>query len=165
MACALDYFRTFPLFRTISAIKSLPAILQERGELLYGTAAVADAVLSGGTHLRKGLVVAVGEEHRVVAEAVGTALFRQDNAVHATFEEVGLPVEDERDDGLETGAAVSYTLHLAQQFQHVVLVGAALAGIAGGLDPRTAVQSQHLQPRVVGKAVATVMVGDILCLL
>lgn len=135
---------------------------QELLQLSHCAAAVADAVLGGGIHLREGLVVAVGEEHRVVAEAVGAALLGEDDAVHAALEEVLLAVQDQGDHGLETGPAVLHAAHLREELADVVLVGAALAGVTGGIDARLSVQCLDLQSRVVGEAVAMVVLHDVL---
>ena len=86
-------------------------IKQEILQFPHGSSAVADAVLRGGIHLRESLVEAVGQEDGVVAEAVGAALLREDDAIHPSFEKVLLAVQKEGDDCFKAGLSVGHAAH------------------------------------------------------
>ena len=74
----------YPSFSTTQLLNSSsPQILRQ---LLCGASPVADAVLDVGTQLGKRLVVAVGLEDGVVAEALGTALLACYHAVDDALE-------------------------------------------------------------------------------
>ena len=126
---------------------------------------MADGVLVEVAHLGERHVEAVGHEDGVVAEAAVADGFGEDDAIHAALELVALSVEDEGHHSLETGLAVADALHLLQQLVHIVLEGAMLAGVAGGVNARTAVEGFHLETGVIGKTVDLVFLVNVFGLL
>ena len=63
-------------------------LLQKRYQFLRGTATVAYGVFHFVAQFGKGLVVTVGLEDGVVAEALGTTLLLGDLSVATAFEEI-----------------------------------------------------------------------------
>ena len=121
---------------------------------------MADGVFYFVAQLGKGLVVAIGLEDGVVAEALGAPLLLGDLAVATAFEVIGFAVEVQRNAGAEGRLAVGLPLHGSQHLVDVVLVGAMLTGITCRIDTWGTVQGFHLEARVICEAVHVVLVRD-----
>mgnify|MGYP003343829832 CR=1 FL=1 len=70
-------------------------------ELAEGVGAVADRVLGGGVHFAEGFGAVVGQEHRVIAEAIAPTRRPDERAVDAAFKPFDMavgPGERERAD-------------------------------------------------------------------
>ena len=79
---------------------------QEFCQFLDGTGAVADLVLYTHTHLGKGLIVTLGLEDGVVAEALPSPTLLGNLAIDDTFEGGDLSVYSSRNDGAESCLAI-----------------------------------------------------------
>ena len=144
----------------MAAIRVSAQVLQKRDQLLRGAPTVADGVFHFVAQLGKGLVVAIGLEDGVVAEALGAPLLLGDLAVATAFEIIGFTIQIQRDAGAEGRLAVGLPLHGSQHLVDVVLVGAMLTGITCRIDTWGTVQGLHLEARVICEAVHVVLVRD-----
>ncbi len=135
-------------------------VLQKRDQLLRGAPTVADGVFHFVTQFGEGLVVAVGLEDGVVAEALGAALLLGDASVAAALEIIGFTIQIQRDAGAEGRLAVGLALHGGEHLVDIFLVGAMLTGITCRIDTWGTVQGLHLEARVICEAVHVVLVRD-----
>lgn len=138
--------------------------LQELAELLRSLGPVADLVLFGIAHFRKGLGIAFGHEDGVVAEA-GRSFPCLDNLTFDdAFEQMFLSVDDQGEDGAELCLAVLYAFQVMKQLLHVGFGVVGIACIAGRVDAWRSVQRFHFEAGIVGKAVQVVIVINVSCL-
>ena len=132
-----------------------------------------DRVFDLLAELSEALVIAVGDEERVIAEALSAVFLGSDAPAHLALELIFSAAHrvvafhgDQRDDRAEACTAVVLTVELTQEFRHVGLTVVVCAfGIAGRVHARRTAECLHLQSRVVGEAVEMIVVKDILCLL
>ena len=115
--------------------KNQSDIFQKRYQLLRSPSPVADGVFHFVAQFGEGLVVAVGLENGVVAEALSAALLLSDLSVTAAFEVLGFAVKVQRDAGAESRLAVSLPFHRGQHLVHIVLIAAMLASITRRIHP------------------------------
>ena len=100
-------------------------------EFAHGAGAVRNGVFLFGRHLGEGLRVAVGNEQRVVTEALVPGLTVDDAPFDDAFEQVLLAALKQRNDRPEPCAAVFGSFEV---FQQQAVVGREVMAV-GGLHP------------------------------
>ena len=122
--------------------------------------AVADRVLFRRVDLAEGLVVAGGDEHRVVAEALVAARRPDQRAVDPAFEALDLAVvgpgeRQARRRNARRGPASGPAASTSRQTRSIAAAEVAVAGLVLGParreDARAAVERVDAQPAVVGE--------------
>ena len=154
---------------------------------------MADGVFDVCPQFAEGLVIAVGTEDRVIAEAPYPTPLTHNLTIDDTFEQMFLGdaataartdvlLLDQGDDGAETGLAVVFVREFAEQTGHIGFAVVALggraygtygaygirgshAGIAGTVNAGSTAKGFYLEAGIVGEAVYMVVVIDIMCLL
>lgn len=126
-----------------------------------GASAVTDGVFDVGAEFGKGLAVALGDKHRVVAKALVAALLCGDAAIDDALKKKFAAIVNIGNGGAETGIAVRVALQFLEQecgvgFR-IVVVG---VGIARRVNTGPTAERLHLQTRIVGKTVVTIVGKD-----
>ena len=122
-------------------------------EFAHGAGAVRNGVFLFGRHLGEGLRVAVGNEQRVVAEALVPGLTVDDAPFDDAFEQVLLAAQKQRNDRPEPCAAVFGAFEVFQQQAVVGREVMAVGGVTGRMYARGAAERLDFESRVVGEAV------------
>ncbi len=133
------------------------------GEALDSTSAVAHRILLLTTQLGESLLTSLGTEDRVIAETMVTGALERDLAIDCALEEVRPVFVDESDDGAEAGTTWGrYPLETLQQESNILFEGSMLPCEARRVDSRSCVKSLDLEPRIIGKAIESVALPDVM---
>ncbi len=107
-------------------------------------AAVAVAILLLHGQLCEATGFSIGNEDRVIAEAVVTDGGSKDTAFADPLKKVSAAIPDEGDDGPEPGAAVGGVAQPAEELVNIVFGVALITRVVSAVDPGFAVKGLDL---------------------